>query len=111
MSRVAIVLDARFADRVAVLAQAGPVWATKAANAQRSGRVTVFADEPEPGADLAYLIEEVLLHHGPASGGLDLDEIEVLGSDATDAARIALGDHGFDEIRRTADGFVACRPG
>ena len=107
MSRVVIVVDARFADQIPELTRTASVWARKGATGSRSTEgVTVFNES----SDLGYLIEEVVLHHGPASGGSDFDEIEVLGSTVTEAARDALTDHGFVEVRPTVDGFIARRP-
>lgn len=118
MSRtVTIVLDPDFGDELHELALRTAVWIveteTNRAAAEEAWRravewpnisVTVFRS-----AGLPHLLEQVELHHGPASQARPFSLLEVVGAALTDEARGALAEAGFAEPKETPRGFRALK--
>ena len=123
--RVLIALSPDVASRLAWLAQFSDVWLVRTAETEQAAEriragmpsedqegcqvsVTLFNGSGHPEADLAWLVDEVELHHGMASGGEDpVAVIRVIGADLTPPVRSALEAYDFTEISSDPDGFVA----
>ena len=124
-SKVLIVVDADFGERVADLPSGVPIWIVSSpANNSVVGRlreqrphqthltgITTFRSSTTALAE-DVLIEELTmidLHHGPYSANQPYDEIEVFGVSATPRLRSKLTSFGFADLDLTDNGFRARR--
>jgi hypothetical protein len=128
MSKVAIVVDRAFGERLSKLSRSCHVWVvespvntpvirdvwqdTSAAAdrlSMRSG-VTSFKDNAELSADeiCVAIVAVVDEHHGEPWSDSPWSEIEVFGAPLTPALRSAFEDVGGASFESTTDGFV-CR--
>jgi len=124
--RVFVVVDRNYGQRLAELAETGPVWIVDTpANrsvaqeiwAVRPNRshlegVTTFK-VPEGASSEDMLINEldtIDLHHGPYSASPPYTVLDVIGTAITARLKAELGEFGFDDFQETAQGFRAVRP-
>jgi hypothetical protein len=107
-----------------LLAEISPVWAVRTSASEavaqriwaieprpdaRERGLTLFAADESPEETLLAVIDEVELHHGPASGAPALQTIVVLGVGATDRVEETFRSLGYAQITPTVSGFVARR--
>ena len=73
---------------------------------------TLFSAPPrlETREDWLSLLEVIELHHGEYSHQPPVDELEVIGTRASDEVRHALSEYGFLELTSSDEGFVARKP-
>ena len=123
--RVFVVLDRAYGDRLAELAQAGPVWIVDtppnraaaesfwAANPDRINLngVTTFKFEVDssPEQILINELDTIDLHHGMYSANPPYAVIQVIGASLGEALRSKLPELGFNEFETTNEGFRAVR--
>jgi hypothetical protein len=117
---VVIALTSDVMPRLARLADSSDVWLLNTPETERAtallrarsghgqGSVTLFNSSGDLEADLAWLIEEVELHHGLASEQKPpMEIIRVIGAPPTSRMRSALEAYNFTDIADEPDGFVA----
>jgi len=124
--RVFVVLDREYGQRLAELAQTGPVWivdtpanrpAAKqiwAANPNRShldGITTFKFEEGSSSEDILIdQLDTIDLHHGTYSANPPYTILDVIGTAITAKLKTELSEFGFDEFQETPQGFRAVRP-
>jgi hypothetical protein len=107
----------RFADECAVWAVRTPateavatrIWTVEPKSDSREAGLTLFPEDQSIEDSFASIIDEIELHHGPASGTPQIQTLEVLGMNATGSVRQILSSLGFSQVAETAAGFVANR--
>jgi hypothetical protein len=125
-NRVVVVLDREYGERLAELAQNGPVWivdaATNRAAAQRiwaanpnrshlAGITTFGFVESTSSEDvLINELDTIDLHHGTYSANPPYTVLEVIGSAVTSRLKAELSEFGFNEFQATSQDFRAVRP-
>lgn len=123
--RVSVVLDRGFGDRLAPLAQTGPVWIIDSPENQAAAQVcwsknpiashlvgvTVFKsfDLTSPQDALVANLDTIELHHGEYSAPIRYNILEVIGTPRTSTIDVALTEYGFDQFEDNPDGFRATR--
>ncbi|MCU1299859.1 MAG: hypothetical protein JWQ87_143 [Candidatus Sulfotelmatobacter sp.] len=124
--RVFVVLDRNYGERVAVLAQTGPVWIVDTplnrAAAQKlwaddpnhdhlDGVTTFkFAEDSSPEDILINELDTVDVHHGIYSANPPYTVIEAIGVSISEKLRSKLSQFGFNQFEATPQGFHAVRP-
>jgi len=124
--RVFVVVDRDYGQRLAELAQTGPVWIVDtpanctvtqeiwAGDPNRSDLegVTTFKF-PQGSSSEDILINEldaIDLHHGTYSANPPYTVVEVMGTGITDKIKVKFAEFGFDRFEPTPWGFRAVRP-
>ncbi len=124
--RVFVVVDRDYGQRLAALAETGPVWIVDtpanrtvaqqiwAADPNRSHLegITTFK-VPEGGSSEDILINEldtIDLHHGTYSANPPYTMLDVIGTAITARLKAELARFGFNAFQETPQGFCALRP-
>jgi hypothetical protein len=124
--RVFVVVDREYGQRLAELAQTGPVWIVDTA-ANRTVAQRIWATDPnrshldgvttfkfpEGSSSEDILINEldtIDLHHGIYSANPPYTVIEVIGTGISDNVKNSFAEFGFDQFEPTPQGFRAIRP-
>jgi hypothetical protein len=123
--RVLVVVDREYGERLAELADAGPVWIVDtpvnrvvaqriwAANPNRSHleSVTTFKFGEVSSSEDAVIneLETIDLHHGTYSANPPYTVLEVIGTGISPRIKAALAQFGFNEFHQTSQGFRAVR--
>jgi hypothetical protein len=124
--RVFVVLDRNYGQRLAELAEAGPVWIVdtpgNCAVAQQIWVANPNHSHLEGVTTFKFvedsLCEDILLneldtiddHHGTYSANPPYTIIEVIGTGIGDTVKAKLAEFGFDQFEPTLQGFRAIRP-
>jgi hypothetical protein len=124
--RVFVVVDRGYGERLAELAQMGPVWIVDtpanrtvaqqiwAGNPNRShldGVTTFkFAEGSSSEDILVDELDTIDLHHGTYSANPPYTVLEVIGTAISTRLKDELSQFGFDEFQETSQGFRAVRP-
>jgi hypothetical protein len=124
--RVFVVVDREYGERLAEIAQKGPVWVVdtpaNSAVAQRLwsstlshshlNGVTTFKTrgDSSPEDTLIRELETIDLHHGVYSANPPYTILEVIGTEITERVKTELSEFGFDHFEPTLEGFRAIRP-
>jgi hypothetical protein len=124
--RVFVVVDLDYGQRLAALAQTGPVWIVDTpanrtvaqqiwvADPNRShleGVTTFKVGEGSSSEDiLINELDTIDLHHGTYSADPPYTVLEVIGTAITARVKAELSQFGFDEFQETPQGFRAVRP-
>jgi hypothetical protein len=124
--RVFVVVDRDFGQRLAELAQTGPVWImdttanhtvaqqfwTANPNCSHLEGVTTFQfqDASSPEDVLLNELDTIDLHHGVYSSNPPYTVIEVIGTSISDKVKNSLAHFGFHQFEPTPQGFRATRP-
>jgi hypothetical protein len=124
--RVFVVVDRDYGQRLAGLAEEGPVWIVDTP-ANRSVAQQIWASHPNrshlegvttfkvpEGASsedmLTNELDTIDLHHGTQSANSPYTVLEVIGIAISEKLKAELGKFGFDNFQKTAQGFRAVRP-
>jgi hypothetical protein len=119
-----VVIAFKLSERLGELAQLSPTWAARAPETERlaeelrasaspdQGRTgtdfTLFNGTKDAEADLAWILDEVELHHGLASAAESpVVLIRLIGVELTPAVTSMLGSRGFSDIDREEEEIVA----
>jgi hypothetical protein len=124
--RVLVVVDRDYGQRLAELAQSGPVWILDtpanrtaaqqiwAADPNRSHLkgVTTFKFREESSSEdiLINELDTIDLHHGTHSASPPYTVLDVIGTAVTARLKAELAQFGFDDFQETPQGFRAVRP-
>jgi hypothetical protein len=123
--RVFVVVDRDYGQRLAALAQTGPVWIVDtpanrtvaqqiwAADPNRShleGITTFKAPEGSSEDILINELDTIDLHHGTYSANPPYTVLDVIGTAITARLKAELAQFGFNEFQETPQGFCAVRP-
>jgi hypothetical protein len=120
LTRVLVVTDTDFGDRLMALPEDDPIWIVDSAvngfavrrfrEQHANSSVTVFRDrEVSPEHKLIDELPMIDLHHGQFSADPPYREIQVFGVSLTPGIRSALIGYGFIFFDLTGDGFIARR--
>jgi hypothetical protein len=119
MSRVNVVLDRNYGDKMARLLPSGPIWAIDS-DLNRSVTESMWKDNPKhshlegvtlfksaefenPEAVFFHQLETLDLHHG------EYRILRVVGAKCSEVVQEALVNYGFTFLGVTEDGFEAVR--
>lgn len=124
--RVFVVLDREYGQRLAELAETGPVWIVDtpenrtvaqqigAAQPKRSHLECIttfkFPDGRSSEDILINELDTIDLHHGLYSANPPYTVIEVIGTGVSEKVRNSLAEFGFDQFEPMPHGFRAIRP-
>lgn len=124
--RVFVVVNGDYGERLAELAQKGPVWIVDTptnrtvvqriwgANPNRShlqGVTTFnFVEGVSSEDTLLEELDTIDLHHGIYSANPPYTILEVIGTALTEKLKLELSEYGFNDFQKTEEGFRALRP-
>jgi hypothetical protein len=124
--RVFVVVDRDYGQRLAALAQIGPVWIVDtpanrtvaqqiwaaAPNRSHLEGITTFKvpEDDSPEDILIYELGTIDLHHGSYSANPPYTVLDVIGTAITARLKAELAQFGFNEFQETLQGFCAVRP-
>jgi hypothetical protein len=123
---VVIMLSDEFAPSLPGLAAEHQTWALRTIETERvaqefwkehppldaeacAGGLTLFTGEGNAERDLLSILDDVELHHGLAASGRPATALRVLGIEANEVVRDALGALGFTRIESIPDGGFLAR--
>ena len=124
--RVVVVVDRNYGQRLARLADSGPVWVVDSPTNRTAAQqiwavdptrshlegVTTFKSPEERSSEdiLINELDTIDLHHGTHSANTPYTVLDVIGTTVTGKLKTELEQFGFDDFQETPQGFRAVRP-
>jgi hypothetical protein len=120
---IALVVDANFGDRLGEVARRFDVWVVPSSENRKAVeklreekaegklglQISMWSNPIDVSLESAWLgmLNDIELHHGEYSHHPPVSELEVVGTEANHAARVALLAYGYSQITPTKSGFRA----